>query len=92
MSTLAFVCLEIVLPKIMRQLRADIDSSTIDAPTETEFGIWETPEGMMHVDGGLMNHGSYVILILLLIVLSSQKSEEGPQQGKKYCKMGSQAT
>jgi len=66
----------------MRQLRADIDSSTINALTETEFGIWETPEGMTYIDGGLMNHSSYVILIVFLIVLSSQKLEEGPKKGK----------
>ncbi|KAG1774599.1 armadillo-type protein [Suillus placidus] len=49
-STLAFVCPENVLPKIMEQLRADIDPSTINALSEAEFGIWETPEGMTYVD------------------------------------------
>ncbi|KAG2158689.1 armadillo-type protein [Suillus bovinus] len=49
-STLAFVCPENVLPKIMEQLRADIDPSKINALSEAEFGIWETPEGMTYVD------------------------------------------
>ncbi|KAG1734519.1 armadillo-type protein [Suillus lakei] len=49
-STLAFVCPEHVLPKIMEQLRADIDSSTINALSEADFGIWETPEGITYVD------------------------------------------
>ncbi|KAG1832884.1 armadillo-type protein [Suillus subalutaceus] len=49
-STLAFVCPENVLPKIMEQLRADTDPSTIKALSEAEFGIWQTPEGMTYVD------------------------------------------
>ncbi|KAG1861441.1 armadillo-type protein [Suillus tomentosus] len=49
-STSAFVCPQNVLPKIMEQLRADIDPSKINALSEAEFGIWETPEGMTCVD------------------------------------------
>ncbi|KAG2360727.1 ARM repeat-containing protein [Suillus spraguei] len=49
-STLAFVCPEYVLPKVMEQLRADINPSTINALSQAEFGIWETPEGMTYVD------------------------------------------
>ncbi|KAG2121247.1 armadillo-type protein [Suillus clintonianus] len=49
-STLAFVCPENALPKIMEQLRADIDSSKINALSEAEFGIWKTPEGTTYVD------------------------------------------
>ncbi|KAG1731829.1 armadillo-type protein [Suillus paluster] len=49
-STLAFVCPENVLPKVTEQLRADINSSTINALSEAEFGIWETPEGTTYVD------------------------------------------
>ncbi|KAJ8595557.1 ARM repeat-containing protein [Rhizopogon salebrosus TDB-379] len=50
MSSLAFVCPEVVLPKVMDQLRANVDALTINALTEAEFGIWETPEGMTYVD------------------------------------------
>ncbi|OJA10082.1 hypothetical protein AZE42_06300 [Rhizopogon vesiculosus] len=50
MSSLAFVCPEVVLPKVIDQLRADIDSSTINALSEAEFGIWDTPEGTTYVD------------------------------------------
>ncbi|KAG1762385.1 armadillo-type protein [Suillus occidentalis] len=32
------------------QLRTDIDPSTINALSEAEFGIWETPEGTTYVD------------------------------------------
>ncbi|KIK38679.1 hypothetical protein CY34DRAFT_809070, partial [Suillus luteus UH-Slu-Lm8-n1] len=49
-STLVFVCPENALPKIMEQLRTDIDPSTINALSEAEFGIWETPEGTTYVD------------------------------------------
>lgn len=82
MNSLAFVSPKVVLPKIIDQLRIDIDPSTINALTEDEFGVLETPEGTMYVDGELMNHVSYVTLIVFLIVLSSQKSEEGPKKGK----------
>jgi len=50
-STLAFVCPEVVLPKVVEQLRTDINSSAINALSEAEFGIWETPEGTTYVDG-----------------------------------------
>ncbi|KAH7929550.1 ARM repeat-containing protein [Leucogyrophana mollusca] len=49
-NTLAFVCPETVLPLVMEQLRADIDPSSINALTETDFGILETPEGTLYVD------------------------------------------
>ncbi|KAH7908270.1 armadillo-type protein [Hygrophoropsis aurantiaca] len=49
-STLAFVCAEVVLPMVMEQLRIDIDPSTIDTLTETDFGILETPEGTAYID------------------------------------------
>ncbi|KIJ63493.1 hypothetical protein HYDPIDRAFT_175892 [Hydnomerulius pinastri MD-312] len=49
-STLAFVCPEVVLPRIMDQLRVDIDGTAINGLTEDDFGIWETPEGTTYVD------------------------------------------
>lgn len=50
-STLAFVCPEVVLPRIMDQLSVDIDVDGINGLTETDFGIFETPEGTAFVDG-----------------------------------------
>ncbi|KAI5995298.1 armadillo-type protein [Pisolithus orientalis] len=49
-GTLAFVCPEVVLPRVMDQLRADIDVQSINALTETDFGIYETPEGTAYTD------------------------------------------
>ncbi|KAH7883448.1 armadillo-type protein [Phlebopus sp. FC_14] len=49
-STLAFVCPEVVLPRVMEQLRADIDGAIINRLTDTDLGIWETPEGATYVD------------------------------------------
>ncbi|KAL4068779.1 armadillo-type protein, partial [Scleroderma yunnanense] len=49
-STLAFVCPEVVLPRVMDQLRADIDVQGINGLTETDFGIFETPDGTAFVD------------------------------------------
>ncbi|KAF9234000.1 armadillo-type protein [Melanogaster broomeanus] len=50
-STLAFVCPEIVLPRIMDQLRVDVDVAALNGLTEDDIGIWETPEGTTFVDG-----------------------------------------
>ncbi|KAI6029055.1 armadillo-type protein [Pisolithus microcarpus] len=49
-STLAFVCPEVVLPRIMDQLRADVDIKGINDLTEVDLGIYETPEGTAYTD------------------------------------------
>ncbi|KAG6810659.1 hypothetical protein H0H92_010871 [Tricholoma furcatifolium] len=49
-STLAFVAPATVLPRIVEQLRTDIDPAVINALTESDFGIWMTPEGTTYVD------------------------------------------
>ncbi|KAI5983714.1 armadillo-type protein [Pisolithus albus] len=40
-STLAFVCPEVVLPRIMDQLRVDVDVKGINDLTEVDFGIYD---------------------------------------------------
>lgn len=52
-GTLAFVSPATVLPRIVDKLRADINPSVINTLTETDFGIWITPEGSTYVDGQL---------------------------------------
>ncbi|KAF5374683.1 hypothetical protein D9615_008940 [Tricholomella constricta] len=49
-STLAFVAPEVFLPRIMEQLQVDMDPSLINSLTETDFGIWLTPDGMTYID------------------------------------------
>ncbi|KAJ3902374.1 hypothetical protein F5879DRAFT_1043683 [Lentinula edodes] len=49
-STLAFVSPGDVLPKILEQLRQDINLDVLSSLTEDEFGIWATPEGTAFVD------------------------------------------
>ncbi|KAI5991791.1 armadillo-type protein [Pisolithus marmoratus] len=49
-TTLAFVCAEVVMPRIMDQLRVDIDVQSINDLTETDFEIYETPEGTTYTD------------------------------------------
>jgi hypothetical protein len=48
---LAFVSPATVLPRIVDQLWADINPSVVNALTETDIGIWLTPEGTTYVDG-----------------------------------------
>ncbi|KAI6043543.1 armadillo-type protein, partial [Pisolithus marmoratus] len=56
----------VVMPRIMGQLRADIDVQSINDLTETDFEIYETPEGTTYTDGDVV----------------SNKKEEGPKKGK----------
>ncbi|KAG5725284.1 Translational activator gcn1 [Termitomyces sp. T112] len=49
-NTLAFVAPEQTLPRIMDQLREDINPVVVNALTESDFGIWLTPEGTTYVD------------------------------------------
>lgn len=48
---MAFIAPEVVLPRVMDQLRVDIDAAALGALTEEDLGIWETPEGTTYVDG-----------------------------------------
>ncbi|KAF8434348.1 armadillo-type protein [Boletus edulis BED1] len=49
-GTLAFVAPQVVLPRLMDQLRVDINAKALGALTEEDLGIWETPEGTTYVD------------------------------------------
>ncbi|KAF5363220.1 hypothetical protein D9758_008404 [Tetrapyrgos nigripes] len=49
-TTLAFVSPQHVLPRIMDQLRTDINADIINSLTEFDFGVWSTPEGTTYVD------------------------------------------
>ncbi|RDB20660.1 eIF-2-alpha kinase activator gcn1 [Hypsizygus marmoreus] len=49
-STLVFVSPEHVLPRIMEQLREDINPRVVNSLTEFDIGVWLTPEGATYVD------------------------------------------
>ncbi|KAF8627766.1 hypothetical protein AX17_006131 [Amanita inopinata Kibby_2008] len=49
-KTLAFVSPETVLPRIYEQLCADLDPALVNDLTNTDLGIWKTPEGTTYVD------------------------------------------
>ncbi|KAG6913543.1 hypothetical protein DXG01_006072 [Tephrocybe rancida] len=54
-STLTFVSPETVLPRIMEQLQADINSTVANVLTKFDLGVWKlTPEGTTYVDGQLL--------------------------------------
>lgn len=59
-GTLAFVAPHAVLPRVMEQLRADINGKRLIALTDEDLAIWETPEGTMCVNGEI----SIVALLL----------------------------
>ncbi|KAF8063638.1 armadillo-type protein [Lyophyllum atratum] len=49
-STLMFVAPEPVLPRVMEQLKVDINPAVINSLTELDIGIWLTPEGTTYTD------------------------------------------
>lgn len=50
-TTLAFIAPTVVLPRIMDQLKADLDPASLHSLTDFDYGVWETPEGTTFVDG-----------------------------------------
>ncbi|KAJ7606190.1 armadillo-type protein [Mycena polygramma] len=50
LTTLVFVAPDVVLPRIVEQLRVDIDPSVLNALTEEELGMWRMPEGSTFID------------------------------------------
>ncbi|KXN82440.1 Translational activator gcn1 [Leucoagaricus sp. SymC.cos] len=49
-TTLTFIAPTIVLPRIMDQLKADLDPSNLNSLTDFDYGVWQTPEGTAFVD------------------------------------------
>ncbi|EIW80197.1 ARM repeat-containing protein [Coniophora puteana RWD-64-598 SS2] len=50
LSTLAFVCPAEVLPRVMQQLREDLEPAKLRALSEEDVGMWRTQEGVLYVD------------------------------------------
>ncbi|OBZ65072.1 Translational activator GCN1 [Grifola frondosa] len=49
-TTLAFVSPEVVLPRVVGQIRADLTASELRSLNDTDIDIWATPEGQTYVD------------------------------------------
>lgn len=86
-GTLAFIAPHVVLPRVMDQLREDLDAQVLGALTEEELGIWETPEGTTYVDGETWRLLFIPTFQLMdthscTIVLATHKKDEGPKKGK----------
>ena len=50
-STLAFVCPDVVLPHVLSEIRSDIAENEASSLDATDFAIWQTPEGTPYIDG-----------------------------------------
>jgi len=48
---MVFISAEMVIPRVVEQLHVDINPAIINTVTETELGIWATPDGEMFFDG-----------------------------------------
>lgn len=46
-----FIAPDVVLPRIVEQLKTDIDPAILNALTEEDFGMWRMPEGTTFIDG-----------------------------------------
>ncbi|EKM53603.1 uncharacterized protein PHACADRAFT_125439 [Phanerochaete carnosa HHB-10118-sp] len=49
-TTLSFVAPEIAIPRVVEQLRRDIDAQALSSLTDEDLAIWATPEGTTYVD------------------------------------------
>jgi len=50
-TTLSFVSPASVLPRVVKQLQADLDPASLNALSDFDLGVWATPEGTTFVDG-----------------------------------------
>ena len=73
-GTLAFVSPATVLPRMVDELRADINPSVVNALTETDVGTWLTPEGTAYIDGQL--NQSYHFASVTYSMLPSSGTDE----------------
>ncbi|KAJ7334076.1 armadillo-type protein [Mycena albidolilacea] len=67
-TTLVFVAPDVVLPRIVEQLRVDIDPSTLNALTEEDLGMWRMPEGSTFID----------------VLTSTKGDAKAPNKGKDF--------
>ncbi|KAJ7504446.1 armadillo-type protein [Mycena galericulata] len=68
LTTLVFIAPDAVLPRIMEQLRTDIDPSVLNALTEEDLGMWRMPEGTTFID----------------VLTSAKGDTKAPYKGKDF--------
>jgi hypothetical protein len=67
-TSLTFISPATVLPRIVDQLKDDLDPAILNSLTDDDLAIWATPEGTTFVDGVFSN---IVIFKPYLLLLSS---------------------
>ncbi|KAJ6581434.1 armadillo-type protein [Mycena capillaripes] len=68
LTTLVFVAPDVVLPRIVEQLRLDIDPAILNALTEEDLGMWRMPEGSTFID----------------VLTSAKGDAKAPHKGKDF--------
>ncbi|KAF7309756.1 TOG domain-containing protein [Mycena indigotica] len=68
LTTIVFVAPDLILPRIVQQLQADIDCNTLNSLTEEELGMWRMPEGTAFID----------------VLASAKNETKAPQKGKDF--------
>ncbi|KAF7356649.1 TOG domain-containing protein [Mycena venus] len=68
LTTLVFVAPDVVLPRVVEQLRVDIDPFTLNALTEEDLGMWRMPDGSTFID----------------VLSSAKGDAKAPHKGKDF--------
>ena len=86
---MAFIAPEVVLPRVMDQLKVDIDGEALGRLTEEDTGIWETPEGTTYIDGAwycsvfsIHRTRSRTGALRLVLATHNKEKGQGPKKGK----------
>lgn len=81
---MTLVAPEAVIPRILTQLRSDIDAGQINAISSTDLAIWATPPGTAYVDGRCGCFDWLLAFSERYAVLASKKVDEPVKKGKGY--------
>ncbi|KAJ7720581.1 armadillo-type protein [Mycena maculata] len=68
LTTIVFIAPDAVLPRIVEQLRTDIDPAVLNALTEEDLGMWRMPEGSTFID----------------VLTSTKGDTKAPHKGKDF--------
>jgi hypothetical protein len=78
-----FVSPDVILPRVIEQLRKDIDPDLINALSDSDLGIWSTPEGTPYINGIVMKQlGNNMDIDRITCSIVFQKERRGTEEGQ----------
>jgi hypothetical protein len=72
----------VILPRIVDQIRLDLEPSLLNSLTDFDYGVWQTPEGTAFVDGETLNVTPSYLELISVLVLASNKDVSNVVKGK----------